>query len=272
MTAPLADDVTVLAEPPSGSAGFAMDAIDIRWDTQPAPTTSLAAAHVEARWSRYVEDARVHGKILFNGPITRLIRASRENHRVNLHLGPADYKTFVVTRLRDRAWFEDHAPAAMVLALGNSVLLTHGNRALLGIRSPQVSAYAGRAHLLGGVLDVLGTSEFPASNEGMIQHLWKELKEEAGVETQDLLSEGPMLQAVVHENILGQPEAIWQWETRVSLDDIAHRIDRGEHASWLIVAGEADPDEQTWLQMTPVARYSWRRWSNFMASRAGRKE
>jgi hypothetical protein len=147
-------------------------------------------------------------------------------------------------------------------ALGNSVFLTHGHDALLGVRSPRVSAYPHRAHLLGGVLDLLGTAELPASVDGLVAHLRKELHEEAGVGESDLEPGGswPRLYAVVRDEFLGQPEALWQWETRIPLDLIGARLEPSEHSAPLQLIRDV-MDQATWNLMTPIARLCWQRWS-----------
>ncbi len=167
-----------------------------------------------------------------------------------------------MTCLRDRAWFLARAPEAITPALGSSALLTHGDRALLGIRSPRVSAYAGRAHLLGGVVERLDTGQFSPDVAGLLAHLQLELFEEAAVTQCDLSQEPgwPRLLAVVQEKVLSQPEAVWQWETESPLDSIGSRINTREHIGWLELSRKT-PDDATWNQMTPVARYAWRIWS-----------
>jgi hypothetical protein len=237
--------------------------VDVRWDPSPVVLPAHAADYLESRWSAYLQDARSHGKTLFNGPITRLIGATRVENRIRLHVGPADYKTFLVTRVRDRAWFQQHAPATTAAALGNSVLLTHGNRALLGLRAAGVSAYAGRAHLLGGVLDLLGSDRFPANVTGLIEHLLLELHEEAHLALADLESAGnsfPRLLGILQDEFLAQPEAAWQWETRLPLEEIEARIDPREHAGCIQLSRDSI-DETTWRRMTPVARFSWQAWT-----------
>ena len=211
------NDVTVLVDAGGGAlargespaVGIAVDRVEVVWEETQAAMPAAAREYLDARWVAHVAEARAQGKTLFNGPITRLIAAGWEHGRVVLRMGPADYKTFVVTRLRDRAWFEAHAPGVSVGAMGNSTFLTRGDRALLGIRSPQVSAYARRAHLLGGVLELLGTEAFPATAGGMVAHLRMELREEGALGEDELAREGPRLLGVVQDEFLAQPEAVW---------------------------------------------------------------
>ena len=246
-------ELTLLIEGPIPLAG-----VTVRWVEDSPEISAAARAHIEERWEVYLSDARAHGKSLFNGPISRLIDARQEASGVVLTLGPADYKTFVVTAMRDRAWFVANAPQAIVGAFGNSVQLTRGTRMLLGIRSHETSAYAGRAHLLGGVLDLLGTPKFPASTEGLLAHLSLELDEEAALRADELIGK-PTLLAVVRDSFLAQPEAIWRWESAVELEEVAGRLNAHEHHGAVIVEKGSVPPA-TWEVMTPVAREAWRQW------------
>ncbi|HEY4329998.1 MAG TPA: hypothetical protein VGN88_09700, partial [Phycisphaerae bacterium] len=234
--------------------------LQIEWDPAGPPATPAAQAHIDARWNDYLSQATAHNKSLFDGRITRLISCRIDKPgTLHLCLGPATYKSFLVTRLRDRAWFEENAPDAMVLALGNSALLTHGHEALLGLRSENVSAYAGRLHLFGGVLEELATPKFPASPEGIIAHLRLELSEEVRIHAADL-APAPRVLGTAHDNHLGQPELFWQWETTVPLLQLAARLDAHEHTGTTVIT-KGKISAETLAQMTPVAREAYRRWS-----------
>ena len=70
----------------------------------------------------------------------------------------------------------------------------------------------------------------------------------------------PRFLGIAEDQALAQPEAIWQWDSRIDLESIAHRLDPREHGGWsLIQRGEMN--EALWRQMTPVARYTWQIWS-----------
>lgn len=261
-------DFTVLVEPsrqPDGARGDPPSRVRVHWDPHRPEIPHQAAIHLEARWEAYLVEARARDKTLFNGPITRLVSATRGGDgAIDLQLGPADYKTFLVVHLRDRPWFARHAPMLSAAALGNSVLLTSGDKALLGIRSPRVSAYAGHAHLLGGVLDCLSPAQAQApSVEHLMNHLLKELSEEAALTPVDLQprdASWPRFLGVARDEFLAQPEAIWHWETRTPLEQIAARLAPQEHAGAVLVR-RVKPDPQLWQGMTPVARHTWRLWS-----------
>ncbi|HUO10295.1 MAG TPA: hypothetical protein VM008_18455 [Phycisphaerae bacterium] len=252
-------DLTVLAQGPIGA-----EAVEVEWVAESPTISAEAQATIDRRWDFYMADARAKGKSLFNGAITRLIRAERGpgggagERGLRLVLGPADYKTFVVTVMRDREWFLRNAPEVMAFALGNSVLLTRGDRALLGVRSEGTSAYAGRAHVIGGVLEQLGTAELPASVAGVLTHLRREMQEEANLRDGDVVGE-PMLLALARDSFLAQPEMIWQWEVAVELEEVVRRLDAHEHHGAVLVE-KGGVAGGTWELMTPVAREAWRLW------------
>jgi len=250
--------LTVLMEGPAGAGE-----VEVVWTGQGVEISAEGRRRIDEQWERYVRAAAVEGRTLFNGGVTRLVGMDdlrEEGGGVRLFLGPGDYKTFLVTAMRDRAWFLEHAPEAMTFALGNSVLLTRGDRALLGIRSMRTSAYGRRAHLIGGVLELLGSAKLPATVEGVLAHLRSEMQEEAAIGEKDLAAgSAPVLLAVGRDEFLAQPELIWQWELGVELEEVAARLDAHEHEGAILVE-KAGVGAETYKQMTPLARAAWERW------------
>ncbi|HVT81890.1 MAG TPA: hypothetical protein VHM90_14685 [Phycisphaerae bacterium] len=254
----MADELTMLlelAEP------LAAQRVKVEWDPAGIVLSKQAAIQIEEQWRLSLAEAKAAGRSLFNGAISRLISAGRDGQgNVALRLGPTDYKTFLVSCMLDGEWFAKMMPECVAAALGNSALLTQGDRALLGVRSQKVSAYPGRAHLFGGVLEVLGTEKFPASAAGLVAHLQLELQEEAGMGADDLSAEGPRVLGLAYDKVLHQPELFWQWETRIHLEDVARRINEEEHNGTVLVDRER-VGELMGAPMTPVARYVVEKWA-----------
>jgi 8-oxo-dGTP pyrophosphatase MutT (NUDIX family) len=249
------DDVTMLAAAPAGGG------LVVEWEAAPPPLPTDAAAYVDARWAEYVAAATAAGHALFNGPITRLLSVATRREDLVLRVGPGDYKTFLVTVLRDRAWFEMHAREAMVAALGNSALVTRGDYALLAERSAAVSCYAGRVHTIGGVVEALATPGFPASRAGIEAHLLKELQEEVGLRRGEERRDGwPKPIGVARDHFLQQPELFWQWEVAVPLEELRARLNPEEHSAAFIV-GKGEMTAGLWEKLTPVARLAWHLWT-----------
>ena len=140
-------------------------------------------------------------------------------------------------------------------ALGNSVLLTHADQALLGVRSARVAAYAGRAHVFGGVLDYLKPGA--RTMGGVLEHLRRELEEELGLGAADLPGE-PRALALVRDMRIAQPELIWHWEVPGELAGLAARLERAEHDSHVLFRrGGGDME-----MLTPVARAAVGLWAD----------
>ncbi|HVS73031.1 MAG TPA: hypothetical protein VHQ47_17380 [Phycisphaerae bacterium] len=253
--------LSLLAENPP--AGFPLDAIAVHISPDPAPLPDKLQHRLDDQWTRHLAHARAHNRDLFDAPILCLHHAEVRDTALHLHLLPSTYKRFLITALRDRDWFLQHNAAhAIHEALGNSALLTSlhpPHRALLGIRSPRVSAYPNRAHLLGGALDFF--SPDPANSTSpapLIHHLQKELLEETSLTPADLPAP-PRLLALVRDNSLGQPELIWHWQTTANLDRLAATLHPHEHTAPLLLPREPLPPPLAPL-LTPVAQTAIRLW------------
>ncbi len=253
MTQPPPDaPLEILAQGP-----FNEDQVQARWQARAPITDAAAIAHTNARWDIYLREARLGGKSLFDGPVTLLAGFAADAAGLTVGLSVGCYKEFLVTTLRDHAWYAAHAPGAVAPALGNSALLTYHGRAALAVRSARVSAYAGCGHLFGGVLDAApgdggGSGDGPGPDL-FINHLLKELREEAGLRPEELTGR-PTLLALARDPVLRQPELIWRWELAVEPEKLAHRLDPREHDRLLILTvNSAEP-----TPLTPVAQAALR--------------
>ncbi len=233
--------------------------VAVHWDPCPCILEPAVQAYIDERWAVYMQDAQAHGRTLFNGPITRLMDHRVERTTLHLSLGPSDFKTFLVTALRDHAWFAGRAPAAICAALGNSGLIAYGQQCVLGIRSSNVAAYAGKAHVFGGVLEQLDTSDYPASPEGLLAHLRCELQEELDLTAPDLAGQ-PRLLAMVYDQTLHQPELLWHWELQNPIATILHRLNQDEHTGHLILHCN-DALKASEKSLTPGALFAFQAWS-----------
>jgi hypothetical protein len=232
--------------------------IHVTWDPDPPDFSSEVAAYIEDRWGAYEASARVRHISFFNAPITRLLKFDATADSLHLTLGPADYKSFLISCLRDHAWFTQHAPGQIVRGLGNTVLLTTQTHAIFGVRSASVATYAGRAHLIGGVVDALDTPTYPASTAGLIAHLTTELREEVSLDPADLAPH-PTLLGIFEDAALHQPELLWHWPLRISLDTLRARlVNVAEHDRLLLLDRAATPVDLA--DLTPLARAGWERW------------
>lgn len=214
------------------SGMFSAEQIVLTYTDHHAPPPE-ALSRIEERWEQYMHAACHEGRTLFNSPVAYLKSVSAAGGILNLELGPTDYKTFLVTTLRDQDWFQRHSPAAITPALGNSILLTHAHTAYLGVRSKAVAAYPHWAHLFGGVLD------WPAQRDGnadvLLEHLYRELDEELGIGT-SYLAAPPRVLAVMRDPLLAQPELVWHGELKEPLPMHHNAVNPGEHDGILAIA------------------------------------
>lgn len=235
--------------------------LQIEWQSEPPVFPSHVQDYLDQRWHDYESTARICGGMLFNGPVT-LYRGHRvDGNTLTLSLCAGDFKTHIVTAVRDRAWFHQHAPECIFPGLGNSVLLTSGAQVILGMRSAEVASHPNKAHVFGGVADLLGTTELPATPEGLIQHLQIELTEELKLASHDMIG-APKLLGLFRDPLLSQPEIVWHWETRLDVKVIRSRIIHQEHTglvtlSFFHAASESQCAEAC-RHLTPLAQTAWK--------------
>lgn len=210
---------------------FAATQITVRYCALEALDPEINA-HIDTQWRRLLDEARREGRILFNNPVAFLKNCTVADGILYLDLAPTDFKTFLVSTLRNREFFTLHAPAAMTPALGNSILLTYGNTAYLGVRSAAVAAYPHWAHLFGGVLD------WPVRQNNnatvLLDHLYRELQEELGLNAK-ALSAPPRALAILRDPALGQPELVWHGELKNPLEIRSDALNAQEHDAILPV-------------------------------------
>ncbi|MGC9260556.1 MAG: hypothetical protein ACP5I8_10855 [Phycisphaerae bacterium] len=235
-------DVDIVARGP-----FAATRIAVRYSEANAPDQEICV-HIDTQWRQALAAARRAERMLFNNLVAFLKSCKVAAGVLHLELAPTDYKTFLITTQRDRAWFTLHAPTAMTPALGNSILLTHGNTAYLGVRSTTVAAYPRWAHLFGGVLD------WPAQrnngSQALSDHLYRELEEELGISA-DAFGAPPQALAVLRDPELGQPELVWHGELIAPLELCGKALDAREHDAILAVV--LDQSAVTGPPRTPVS-------------------
>jgi hypothetical protein len=245
-------------EPIDLLASGPFDRVEVHWNKTPLVLDPDVQAYIDARWDVYQQQATKSGQMLFDGPVAQLMDFRVRGNTLELFLQLSDYKRFVVTALRDHAWFAANAPQAVVGALGVSALLWHGDRCVLGVRSPKVSAYPGMAHIFGGVLEELGTPDRPANVDGLLAHLRQELAEELGLGAADLIGV-PQVLMLARDHVLHQPELVWQWQLAGPIEAVLDRLDADEHSAPLIVDTHT-PLDLVRPVLTPSTRLAIERW------------
>ena len=189
-----------------------------------------ARSYIDQRWEEYCREARLLGRKLFNSAVTHLADFRNSSGKLVLNLAKSDYKTFLVTCLRDHGWFLSHHPKAITPAMGNSILLTHNNEAILGLRGGSVAYYASRAHIFGGVMDWPEHDLEPgvSGNEPILAHLYRELEEELGLD-EKFLADIPRVVGLFYDPALNQPELVWHGELANANALKPERLNQDEH-------------------------------------------
>ena len=193
---------------------------------------SVAQGYIDQRWQDHCREAGLLGRKLFNNPVTHLADLQISSGKLVLHMAKSDYKTFLVTCLRDHDWFTARYPKAIASGMGNSILLTHNGEAILGLRGGSVAYYAGRAHIFGGVMD---WPDKPfTDSEQILAHLYRELDEELGLD-EKTLHNVPRVLGLFYDPALHQPELVWHAEVADSGSIKPERLNREEHEKFIRV-------------------------------------
>ena len=237
----------VLAEGP-----FAPSQIQIHWHPAPLVPPPAVAAFIDERWQHYLAQARSEQRDLFNSPMTAVTRFAARPGVLAIELRPSDYKTFMVSCVRDRGWFERHAPDCIAVTPGNTALLTCDDRAYLGLRSIRVSTYPRRVHAFGGALE-LDPAHPPTAAGALLSHIEKELHEELGLTSAAFVA-APALLGVYRDPALWQPEFIWQCQLHAPPDHVHPH----EHDGLISFGPVAVGDEELLTPAAAAALRSWR--------------
>ena len=212
---------------------------------------SEARSYIDQRWEEYCREARLLGRKLFNSSVTHLADFQNLSGKLVLNLAKSDYKTFLVTCLRDHGWFLAHFPKAIISGMGNSVLLTHKGEAILGLRGGSVAYYAGRAHIFGGVMDwpEHDLSQGLSGSEPILAHLYRELEEELNLDKKSM-ADVPRVMGLFYDPALNQPELVWHAELADSNAIKPEHLNQDEHEKFIRV--RLDNPSSSPAPLTPV--------------------
>ena len=124
--------------------------------------TRKTDAHIESciaeRWDQSERLAAAQGKLLFAGPLCRLVKHESSPDRLRLFLGPTDYREFLGTNMQWQR-IESHTGAAeLPHYLSNAIAVcaairTSDGKLVAGRRSQRVMEHPGRWHVPGGNVD-----------------------------------------------------------------------------------------------------------------------
>jgi hypothetical protein len=175
------------------------------------------ACAVERCWQNELEKAKKSGKLLYNGPISRLEKYSLTNDKLVLFVSQTDFKESLGTNFFNPHFAKKYGASQLANGLAVCTLLeTRDNFFLFPKRSKKVYIAEGYWHLIAGQInseDFVDGSRISAFNA-----LFSELKEEGAIE-KDKISECFCL-GLVRDKIWQKPELVFYTKTILSKDEI----------------------------------------------------
>ena len=136
------------------------------------PATPEVEEQIAARWAAAEHDAAKHHRLLFPGPLARVLRYESNEKRLNLWLGPADYRDYLGTREIEHAAFRADPLSAC------AVVRTSDGKILVGRRGQSSMEGAGLWHVMAGYVDP--TLDKKADGIDPFATIVREIEEETG--------------------------------------------------------------------------------------------
>ncbi|MCC6422785.1 MAG: NUDIX hydrolase [Phycisphaerales bacterium] len=188
------------------------------------------------------------GILLFDGPMCRLESYSAGPQSLELALSPTSYRIFFGTNMRHPELADQYGPPILANPLGVSCLLeTSDEWILLGRRNASVAYYPDRVHPFAGALE-------PADDGDVFAAARRELHEELALKESHLKQIHCL--ALVHDNLLRQPELIFAVRTNRTLRQLERLMDHTEHRAGFPLAVSLPVIESAMDQprlLTPIA-------------------
>lgn len=236
----------------------AREQVDMSYAEQPRPTTPEVERLIAETWDSVEEQARTENRMLFNGPLIRLVHFTHQQNHLRLDVGPTCYRDFVGTHFHNAGLIRATAPDSFAQALGISALpVTRDGQLVLGRRSPRVAWHGGWLHPFGGMVEP--SDRCTAGHIDVFGSARRELCEELRIAS-DHVSAMALI-ALVRDADLWQPELIFDaalaQSGRELLKSFDHRQGDGEHDALHFVSD--DPESiaaflREQLRLTPVGQ------------------
>ena len=177
---------------------------------------------IEALWQEGLALSQREGRVLFDGPVLRLVehRLLEDAAGLELLVAEGSYRDFYGTNLRQGhrlgpvAWDHYENPVGT-----SAVVITADGRAVLGRRSDHVMHYGGLGHCFGGTLEPRDRrADGEIDVEGSIR---RELHEELGLEEADI--ERLDCLGLVRDHEIVQPELLFSANVSLELEALELR-------------------------------------------------
>ena len=204
--------------------------VEVAYAESPRPTHPQIERLIAESWESAEALARTENRLLYNGPLIRLVRFEHQGDRLLLNVGPTCYRDFVGTHFHNAGLVRATDASAFAHALGISVLpATRDGQLVLGKRSTRVAYHGGWLHPFGGMVEPADRT--PAGKVDVFAAARREACEELAILPNHICA--LTLIALVRDGDLWQPELIFEAALAQSARELAKGFDRhapdGEH-------------------------------------------
>lgn len=240
--------------------------VHVTWSNQPRETNQAVEELITQAWAEALASGQERGAEIFNGPACRLIEYSSDGEKLNLTLGPTNFREFIGTNTANAHIRYTLGGRVLSDPLGvSAAIVTADGFVMLGRRSKTVTQYPQLVNPIGGVLEPSPSPSIPPDPFGAIQ---KELIEETTLTDMPSLCLG-----MIRDKLTWQPELIFEIPTTADAEFVrrgaAIAADSHEHTE--LIAVRDDPVEIARFvelhinELTPLApamllmhgRYRW---------------
>lgn len=215
---------------------YSPDQLSVTWSETQRKSAPDIDQLIAEEWERRTAEAEATGTPLWNGPLCRLISYRAVAGRLELAMGPTDYRCFVGTNLHNSRLRYSHGPQLLANPVGMSAVVTSEDTyILLGQRSDQVAFHAHRIHPIAGCLDP-AADRTPDPFEG----IQGELRGELALRPDQI--DRLVCLGLVRDKRIVQPELVFDVAIAATADQIRRMHesapDSDEHTDLIVVRDE----------------------------------
>jgi len=136
------------------------------------PTTPSVEQQIARDWAAAELEAVQHDRLLFPGPLVRVLHYERRSHALCFRLGPTDYREYIGTKSLEDAEFRADPLTAC------AAVRTADGKIVVGRRGHRNMENAGWWHLIGGYVDP--THDRAGDGIDVFGTILREIEEEVG--------------------------------------------------------------------------------------------
>jgi len=201
---------------------FGPEQVRIVWRDEPRPAHAALDAMVARTWARRMEEARLKGQMLFNGPLARYLRHRVEDDTLAIEVGPTDYANFLGTNFCNPNRADEFGWELYGNPVGTTATVIAADGWLMyGRRNQRVACHGGYIHTLGGGLEA-GERDADGCFDGF-ESVRRELDEELGLKAEDITE--MVCLGLIRDLTIRQPELIFDVRVRQERAELEARID-----------------------------------------------